>query len=76
MEVQSSLRKQAKFSRRMSSNRRILRSPMPDEHPGHENYCWSGKYLRQYPTQQLVILLPDGYSNLPFFMHWNNLRLN
>ena len=34
MEGQSSLRKQAKFSRRiLSSSRRILRSPMPNEKP-------------------------------------------
>ena len=35
MEGQSSVRKQAKFSRRIvRSKRRILRSPMLNEHPG------------------------------------------
>ena len=34
MEGQGSLRKQAKFSQRiLCSRRRILRSPMPNEHP-------------------------------------------
>ena len=39
MEGQSSVSKQAKFSRRiLCSKRRILRSPMLNEHPG---YKWS-----------------------------------
>ena len=37
MEGQSSVRKQAKFSRRiLCSSRRILRSPMPNEHPAFD----------------------------------------
>ena len=40
MEGQSSLGKQAKFSRRIvRSSRRIVRSPMPNEHPDSYGIC-------------------------------------
>ena len=41
MEGQSSVRKQAKFSRRiLCSKRRILRSPMLNEHPERVSQMW------------------------------------
>ena len=87
MEGQSSVRKQAKFSRRiLCSSRRILRSPMPNEHPAivgvrTENKIWVFTWYTlflgfQYPpvlayTYKAIVLFQQPSCNLlPVFCYW------
>ena len=59
MEGQSSLKTQAKFSRRiLCGSRRILRSPMPNEHP----------VLKSLKREKQWATLTREYSKIAYFL--------
>ena len=60
MEEQSSLRKQAKFSRK------ILRSPLPNEHPGSYDICNSK--LELHVQYLLLSLATKEFAFLKYYV--------